>query len=67
MFDQNVTSIMKTMWFLLGPQHRNDKKWKIIEEIKIKNFADFFRYDVMQERAWFRADLTPIFRKDNFY
>ena len=30
---------------------------------EIKIFADFFRYDVIQERAWFRAILTPIFKK----
>ena len=40
--------------------------WKIIEKNNIKNFADFIRYDVIQERAWFRALLTPIFKKDGF-
>ena len=28
-------------------------------------FGDFFQYDVIQERAWFRTFLTPIFK--NFF
>ena len=28
-------------------------------------FGDFFRHDGIQERAWFRAFLTPIF--NNFF
>ena len=34
------------------------KKWK-------KIFGGFFRYDVIQERPWFRVFLTPIF--NNFF
>ena len=30
-----------------------------------KNLGDFFKYDFIQERAWFRAFLTPIL--DNFF
>ena len=41
------------------------------EELLKKNekivSGDFFRYDVIQERAWFRAVLTPFFLKSNFY
>ena len=45
-------------------QHGIDKKWKIIEKNEKKVFGDFFRYDVIQERAWFWAFLTPIFKSD---
>ena len=31
--------------------------------IEKKIFGDFFRYDVIQEMAWFKAFLTPIFNK----
>ena len=29
--------------------------------------ANFFRYDVIQEIAWFRVLVTPIFKEDGFY
>ena len=41
------------------------KSEKLLKKTKKKIFGDFFRYDVIQERAWFRAFLTPIF--NNFF
>ena len=41
------------------------KSEKIIEKNEKKIFGDFFRYDVIQKRAWFRAFQTPIF--NNFF
>ena len=37
------------------------KSKKLLKKTKEKFFEDFFRYDVIQERAWFVAFLTPIF------
>ena len=37
------------------------KSEKLLKKTRKKMFGDFFRYDVIQERAWFRAFLTPIF------
>ena len=41
------------------------KSEKLLKKAKKKSFRGFFQYDVIQERAWFRALLTPIF--DNFF
>ena len=40
------------------------KSEKLLKKKRKKNFffGDFFQYDVIQERAWFRAFLTPIFK-----
>ena len=61
-FGALLSPIFKKDGFYQQTQHRNDKKWKIIEKTK-KIFGDFFQYDVIQERPWFRAFLTPIFNK----
>ena len=37
------------------------KSEKLFKKNEKQVFEDFFRYDVIQERAWFRAFLTPIF------
>ena len=37
------------------------KSEKLLRKTKKKNFEDFFRYDVIQERAGFRVFLTPVF------
>ena len=41
------------------------KSEKLLKKNEQKIFWDFFRYDVIQERACFRAFLTPIF--NNFF
>ena len=41
------------------------KSEKLLKKTEKKIFRDFFLYDVIQERAWFRAFLTPIF--NNFF
>ena len=43
------------------------KSEKLLEKNEIKNFADFFPYWVIQERAWFKDFPTLIFKKDGFY
>ena len=52
-------------WFLLGNNMEVTKSGKLLKKKKKKNFKDFFWYDVIQERAWFRAFLTPVF--NNFF
>ena len=37
------------------------KNEKLLKKKQKKIFRDFFRYDVIRERAWFKAFLTPIF------
>ena len=42
------------------------KSEKLLKKKKKKKFGgDFFRYDFIRKRAWFRALLTPIF--NNFF
>ena len=41
------------------------KSEKLLKKKKKKIFGDFFRYVVIQERAWFRAFLITIF--NNFF
>ena len=36
------------------------KSEKLLKKNEKKIFGDFFRYNVIQERAWFRAFLTLI-------
>ena len=66
-----IQSFSKTYFqkdgFYQQTQHGNDKKKKFIEKNRKKILGDFFRYDVIQERMWFRGLLTPIFKKDGFY
>ena len=50
-------------WFLLA---NTTWKWQKVENywknpLKKNIFENFFRYNVIQERAWFRAFLTLIF------
>ena len=49
-------------WFLLA---NTTWEWRKVENYwkkRKKNLGDFFRDDVIQERAWFRAFLIPIFK-----
>ena len=39
------------------------KSEKLLKKNEEKIFGNFFLYDVIQERAWFRAFLTPTFNK----
>ena len=38
------------------------KSEKLLRKNEKNIFGDFFRYDVIQEKAWFRAFLTPILK-----
>ena len=53
-------------WFLLA---NTTWKWQKVKNYwkkrRKKIFEDFFPYDVIQERAWFRAFFAPIF--NNFF
>ena len=67
MFDQNITSITETIWFLLGNTTWKWQKVKNYLKKRNKNFADFLWYDAIPERVCFRAFLTLIFTKDGYY
>ena len=55
---------LKNMVFTSKTQHLNDKKWKIIEKNPKKKTISgiFFRYEVIQESAWFRVFIASIFK-----
>ena len=59
-------TLISKRWFLLAKTtwkwQKEKRYWK-----KRKKLGEFFRYDVIQERMWFRGLLTPIFKKDGFY
>ena len=57
------TLVTKTIWFLLV---NTTWKWQNVTNYwknRNKKFCGLFRYDVIQERAWFRAFLTLILEK----
>ena len=41
------------------------KSGKLLKKNEKQNFKIFFQYDVIQERAWSRTFVTPIF--NNFF
>ena len=56
---------MKKMVFTSKHNMEMTKSVQLLTKTKKKKFQDFYRYDVIQERAWFKAFLTPIL--DNFF
>ena len=57
-FQKRCFLLASTIWKLHKVKNYCKKRKKKISKI-------FFGYDVMQERAWFRVSLTPIF--NNFF
>ena len=71
-----TTIMMIDFWSKYNFNYRNNmvftskhkeitKSEKLFKKDEKNIFWDFFRYDVIQERAWFRAFVTPIFK--NFF
>ena len=55
----------KEMVFTSKHKMEMTKSEKLLKKTGKKIFGDFFGYDAIQERAWFRAFLTAIF--NNFF
>ena len=62
-----LTLILEKMVFTSKYNMEMTKREKIIEKYEKKIWGDFYQHDILQERAWFRALLTSMFKKDGFY